>query len=54
MPAGIAAGDGVSRVPSGMVVVLGDNQDSVDSRQWGFFPTDRLLGVALRQLGGAL
>ncbi|MDP9844061.1 S26 family signal peptidase [Streptosporangium lutulentum] len=52
VPAGIAAGDGVSRVPSGMVVVLGDNQDSVDSRQWGFFPTDRLLGVALRQLGG--
>jgi signal peptidase I len=52
VPVGIAAGDGVSRVPSGMLVVLGDNRDGVDSRQRGFFSADRLLGVALRQLGG--
>ncbi|MET8333643.1 signal peptidase I [Streptosporangium canum] len=52
VPPGIAAGDGVDRVPSGTVVVLGDNPDSVDSRQRGFFPADRLLGVALRRLGG--
>ncbi|MFJ2031607.1 S26 family signal peptidase [Streptosporangium sp. NPDC087985] len=52
VPEGIAAGDGVSRVPSGTVVVLGDNPDSIDSRQRGFFPAERLLGVALRRLGG--
>ncbi|MFI9435433.1 S26 family signal peptidase [Streptosporangium sp. NPDC052375] len=52
VPQGIAAGDGVAHVPSGTLVVLGDNPDSIDSRQRGFFPADRLLGVALRRLGG--
>lgn len=50
VPPGI--GDGVDRVPAGALVVLGDNIDSVDSRQRGFFDADRLLGVALRRLGG--
>ncbi|MGN9837114.1 signal peptidase I [Nonomuraea sp. H19] len=44
--------DSVTRVPPGALVVLGDNADSVDSRQRGFFDADRLLGVALRRLGG--
>ncbi|MGP3916690.1 S26 family signal peptidase [Nonomuraea sp. 10N515B] len=44
--------DSVTRVPAGALVVLGDNADSVDSRQRGFFDADRLLGVALRRLGG--
>ncbi|MET9343733.1 MULTISPECIES: signal peptidase I [unclassified Nonomuraea] len=44
--------DSVTRVPAGALVVLGDNSDSVDSRQRGFFDADRLLGVALRRFGG--
>jgi signal peptidase I len=47
--AGCAAGD---RVPPGCLVVFGDNADSVDSRQRGFFRGDRLLGVVVRPLGG--
>jgi signal peptidase I len=46
--AGRAAGD---RVPPGSLVVLGDNVDSADSRQRGFFRGDRLLGVVVRPLG---
>ncbi|MET7338844.1 signal peptidase I [Nonomuraea sp. NPDC005650] len=42
-----------ARVPAGALVVYGDNPHSVDSRQRGFFPADRLLGVALRRLGGS-
>ncbi|MFI7135559.1 signal peptidase I [Nonomuraea sp. NPDC050153] len=49
---GPAAG-AVARVPAGALVVYGDNPHSVDSRQRGFFPADRLLGVALRRLGGS-
>ncbi|MGW6501981.1 S26 family signal peptidase [Nonomuraea angiospora] len=45
--------DAAERVPAGALVVYGDNPHSVDSRQRGFFPADRLLGVALRRLGGA-
>ncbi|MEU0572558.1 signal peptidase I [Nonomuraea sp. NPDC005983] len=41
-----------ARVPAGALVVYGDNADSLDSRQRGFFPADQLLGVALRRLGG--
>ncbi|MER5623450.1 signal peptidase I [Streptosporangium sp. NPDC002544] len=53
VPAGIAANAGVAQVPSGAMVVLGDNPaGSVDSRQRGFFPADQVLGVALRRLGG--
>ncbi|SEG98051.1 signal peptidase I [Nonomuraea solani] len=51
VPPGIEGGAG--RVPEGALVVVGDNGDgSVDSRQRGFFSADRLLGVALRRLGG--
>ncbi|MFG6198145.1 signal peptidase I [Nonomuraea sp. JJY05] len=45
--------DAGERVPAGALVVYGDNPHSVDSRQRGFFPADRLLGVALRRLGGS-
>ncbi|RFU37562.1 hypothetical protein DZF91_32210 [Actinomadura logoneensis] len=40
-------------VPPGRLVVLGDNPDSVDSRQRGLYAGDRLLGVVLRRLGGS-
>ncbi|MBN6057484.1 hypothetical protein JYK22_36510, partial [Nonomuraea sp. RK-328] len=45
--------EGVDRVPAGALVVYGDNERSFDSRQRGFFHADRLLGVALRRLGGS-
>ncbi|HEX6871523.1 MAG TPA: signal peptidase I, partial [Micromonosporaceae bacterium] len=39
--------DGV--VPPGMLVVLGDNPDfSVDSRDFGYLPVERLFGVVVR------
>jgi signal peptidase I len=34
-------------VPYGSLVVLGDNRVSVDSRYWGLYPADRLLGVVV-------
>lgn len=38
-------------VPSGLLVLLGDNPDhSTDSRHFGFASTDRVLGVAVRRL----
>jgi signal peptidase I len=38
-------------VPAGHVVVLGDNAaSSLDSRQLGYIPAERLLGVVLRPL----
>jgi signal peptidase I len=38
-------------VPPGYAVVLGDNVDeSTDSREIGYIPLDRVLGVALRRL----
>jgi len=41
---GAAAG---ARVPAGCLVLLGDNPSaSSDSREFGFVPADRLLGVA--------
>ena len=46
---GLAAG-GV--VPQGSLIVLGDNTArSFDSRQFGYCPADRLLGIVLRPLG---
>jgi len=40
-------------VPAGAFVVRGDNADrSYDSRQLGYFPANRLLGVVLRTVGG--
>ena len=46
-----ARGDGV--VAAGTLVLLGDNPAvSRDSRQVGGIPAERLLGVAVRRLGG--
>ena len=40
-------------VPTGRLVLLGDNPDAgPDSRQLGYFPADRVLGVVLRPLSG--
>jgi signal peptidase I len=47
-----AVGD-VARVPVGMLVVLGDNPNSTDSRTWGFLPAADVLGIAVRRLGPA-
>ncbi len=39
------------RVPSGRLVLLGDNHEaSFDSRQLGYFPADRVLGTVLHRL----
>jgi signal peptidase I len=39
-------------VPAGKLVVLGDNAArSCDSREIGYIPAERLLGVMLRRLG---
>jgi signal peptidase I len=53
-----AAGDAIpdsvgiaGRVPPGYVVVLGDNERSYDSRQFGLCPVDRVLGVVVRSVG---
>ena len=47
--------DGVVRestVPAGALVVLGDNSaESTDSREMGFIPAGRVLGIALRGMG---
>jgi signal peptidase I len=41
-----------SSVPEGKLVVLGDNRArSYDSRQLGYFPGERLIGVVLRAIG---
>lgn len=38
-------------VPAGMLVLLGDNPaQSIDSRDFGYVPADRLFGVVLRKL----
>jgi signal peptidase I len=44
-----AVGD-AAVVPPGMLVVLGDNAGSADSRTWGFLSTVDVLGVAVRRL----
>src|SRR6266545_1800605 len=45
------AGRPEDAVPPAMLVLLGDNGSaSYDSRQVGYFPADRLLGVAVRKL----
>ncbi|MDF2704805.1 MAG: signal peptidase [Nonomuraea muscovyensis] len=44
-------GEPGTRVPTGRLVVLGDNPDrSYDSRQSGYLTTDRLLGVVQRKM----
>jgi signal peptidase I len=46
-----AKDDSEDSVPSGNLVVLGDNHaGSYDSRQVGYIPADRLVGVVLRPL----
>ncbi|MCT2590613.1 signal peptidase I [Streptomyces sp. N2-109] len=42
-----------THVPPGSLVVLGDNSHSIDSRHRGFFSGERVLGKAVRRLGGA-
>ncbi|MFS7874317.1 MULTISPECIES: S26 family signal peptidase [Streptomyces] len=40
-----------SRVPPGRLILLGDNKAaSLDSRQLGYFPAERVLGTAVRRL----
>jgi signal peptidase I len=41
---------GTPLVPPGMLVVLGDNPGSADSRTWGFLPAAQVEGVAVRRL----
>jgi signal peptidase I len=40
-------------VPPGMLVLLGDGIRSGDSRQWGFIPANRTLGVMIRKLSAS-
>jgi signal peptidase I len=35
------------RVPPDSLVLLGDHRVSADSRYWGFYPADRLLGTVV-------
>jgi signal peptidase I len=44
-----AVGD-ITVVPPGMLVVLGDNPASSDSRTWGLLPAGDVLGIAVRRL----
>jgi signal peptidase I len=37
-------------VPARALVVLGDGVSSIDSRRWGYFPAERLLGVVVARL----
>lgn len=48
-----ALGVAAATVPTGSLVVLGDNPRSDDSRRWGFVPGDRVLGTAIRRLAAA-
>ncbi|MFI6710684.1 S26 family signal peptidase [Nonomuraea sp. NPDC050478] len=40
-------------VPEGRLVVIGDGLASADSRNWGYLPADRVLGVVVRRLSPA-
>jgi signal peptidase I len=44
---------GTDVVPPGMLVLLGDGIRSGDSRQWGFIPADRTLGLMIRKLSAS-
>lgn len=49
VPAAMAESPGTV-VPPGRLVVLGDGALSRDSRDWGYLPTDRVLGIVVRKL----
>jgi signal peptidase I len=49
----LPATDGTDLVPPGMLVLLGDGIRSGDSRQWGFIPADRTLGLMIRKLSAS-
>jgi signal peptidase I len=44
---------GTDVVPPGMLVLLGDGTRSGDSRQWGFIPADRALGLMITKLSAS-
>jgi signal peptidase I len=46
----VTAVGGVAVVPPGMLVVLGDNHRSTDSRLWGFLSADHVLGAVVRRI----
>lgn len=53
VPAEVAAAvdaTATGSVPDGSLVLLGDNTPSDDSRQWGYFPAERVYGVVVRRL----
>lgn len=39
-----------TRVPPGMLVLLGERPGSMDSKQWGYCPEDKLIGTVLLRL----
>ncbi|WP_433171330.1 S26 family signal peptidase [Actinoallomurus sp. CA-150999] len=49
VPAAMAESSGAV-VPPGQLVVLGDGLLSRDSRDWGYLPADRVLGIVVRKL----
>ena len=52
VPAAVRTAVGHHRVPTGSLVVLGDNPaESADSRHWGYVTEDRFLGVVRRTMG---
>ena len=40
---------GTAQVPPGMLVVLGDNDRSTDSRSWGFLSAEQVLGAVVKR-----
>jgi signal peptidase I len=47
MPDGVASVDDIGRVSEGTVVVFGDNPTGGDSRHWGPYPTEGLVGTTV-------
>jgi signal peptidase I len=50
VPGAVVPAVGISVVPTGSCVVLGDNPDSADSRTWGFVPRSTVAGRVLCEL----
>ncbi|MER5851141.1 S26 family signal peptidase [Streptomyces sp. NPDC002012] len=42
-----------THVPPGMLVLLGEKPGSMDSKQWGYCPEDKLIGTVLFRLRAA-